>query len=177
MITLAYRMMGAILLDRSTYESVENQRSTGPQAFLVVLMSSVAAGVGASALSGFRVLDLLVIAGVAVASWLAWAALILYVGGLVLPDPATRVDYGELVRTIGFAAAPGIFQVFALFTSISLPVFIAAWVWMLAAMVVAVRQALDFRSTARAIGVCTVTLAVVLATTLAFGLAFQRPVA
>ena len=177
MITLAYRMMGAILLDRSTYESVEHQRATGAQAILVVLMSSTAAGIGASGLAGPRILGLLVVAVVAVVTWLAWAAMILYIGGLVLPEKETRVDYGELVRTTGFAAAPGVFQVFGLFTSISIPVFVGAWVWMLAAMVVAVRQALDFHSTWRAIGVCTVTLALVLLTTLAIGVALQRPVA
>ncbi|HXT68762.1 MAG TPA: YIP1 family protein [Vicinamibacterales bacterium] len=177
MITLAYRMMGAILLDRGTFESVENQRSTGPQAILVVLMSSLAAGVGASGLPGPRIFNLLVVAGVAVATWLAWASLILYVGGVAMRAPDTRVDYGQLARTIGFAAAPGLFQIFGLFTSISIPVFVVAWVWMLAAMVVAVRQALDFSSTWRAVGVCTVTLALVLATTAAIGLALQRTVA
>ena len=169
--------MGAILLDRATYEAVEHERSTGGQAILVVLMSSVATGVGASGLAGPRILDLLVIAILAVGTWLAWAAMILYIGGLVMPEPGTHVTYGELVRTIGFAAAPGVFQVFGLFTSISIPVYIAVWVWMLAAMVVAVRQALDFHSTWRAVGVCTVTLALALVTMFAVGLALQRSVA
>lgn len=177
MISFAYRMMGAILLDRGTYESVEGQRATGGQALLVVLLSSLAAGIGASGLAGPRLTNLLLVTAFAVASWLAWASLILYVGGLVMPAPETRVDYGQLVRTIGFAAAPGVFQVFGLFTSISVPVFVAVWVWMLAAMIVAVRQALDFRSTWRAIGVCTVTLAVVLVTTVAIGLVLQQRVA
>ena len=177
MSSLLYRMMGAILLDGATYESVENQRSTGAQAILVVLMSSIAAGVGASGLAGPSIGELIVVVVFAIATWLSWAALILYVGGLVMPQPETRVDYGQLVRTIGFAAAPGVFQIFGLFTSITVPVFIVTWIWMLGAMVVAVRQALDFRSTWRAIGVCTVTLAVVLCTTAAVGLALQRSVA
>jgi hypothetical protein len=177
MTTLVYRMMGAILLDWSTYESVEKQRSTIGQAALVVLMSSLAAGVGAAGWVGPRFPDLLLFAGIAVAMWLAWASLILYVGGLILRERQTEVDYGQLVRTIGFAAAPGLFQVFALFTQIATPVFVVSWVWMFAAMVVAVRQALDFDNTWRALGVCAVTLSLVLATTAAIGLALQRTVA
>ena len=176
MISLVYRMMGAILLDGLTYEAVEHERSAGGQAILVVLLSSVAAGVGASGLAGPRILDLVAIAGLAVVTWLAWAAMILYFGGLVLPEPGTQVDYGQLVRTIGFAAAPGVFQVFGLFTSISIPVFIAAWIWMLAAMVVAVQHALDFHSIWRALGVGTVTLALALLTMLTVALALERSV-
>ena len=100
----------------------------------------------------------------------------MYVGGLILPERQTKVDYGELVRTIGFAAAPGLFQLFALFTVVAVPVFVVSWVWMIAAMIVAVRQALDFQSTARAIGVCIVTLCLILTTTVAIALALQARV-
>ena len=176
MFTLGYRMMGALLLDRQTYESVERERPTTGQAVGVVLMSSLAAGIGASGWEGPSLITLLTVAAVALITWLAWAGLILYVGGLVMPERQTSVDYGELVRTTGFAATPGLLQVFALFTPIAVPMFIVSWVWMIAAMVVAVRQALDFTSTWRALAVCIVTLAVVLATTLFVGLALERVV-
>jgi hypothetical protein len=96
------------------------------------------------------------------------------VGGIILPDRQTRVDYGQLIRTIGFAAAPGLFQIFALFTSIAVPVFVLSWIWMLAAIIVAVR--LDFQSTWRAFGVCVLTLCLALTTTVAIALAFQSRV-
>jgi hypothetical protein len=173
MFTMGYRMMGALLLDRPTYESVERERPTGSQAVGVVLLSSLAAGVGAAGWEGPRLLTLATVATIALITWLAWAGLILYVGGMLLPERHTEVDYGQLVRTTGFAATPGLLQVFALFTPISIPMFIVSWVWMIAAMVVAVRQALDFTSTWRALAVCIVTLGVVLATTLAIALAFE----
>jgi hypothetical protein len=176
MFTMGYRMMGALLLDRMTYESVEVERPTTRQAVGVVLLSSLAAGVGASGWEGPRLLTLATVAMIAMLTWLAWAGLILYVGGTVLPERQTKVDYGELVRTTGFAATPGLLQVFALFTPIAVPMVIVSWLWMIAAMVVAVRQALDFSSTWRALAVCAVTLAVVLATTLAVGLALERVV-
>ena len=127
-------------------------------------------------MEGPRLLSLVTVAAIALAAWLAWAALILYIGGVILPERQTRVDYGELVRTTGFAATPGLLQIFALFTPIAVPVFIVSWVWMLVAMVVAVRQALDFDKTSRALAVCIVTLGVVLATTLAVALAIERVV-
>lgn len=176
MFSMGYRMIGALLLDRLTYESVERERPTTGQAVGVVLLSSLAAGIGAAGWAGPRLITLLTVAAVALFTWLAWAGLIQYVGGLVMPERQTKVDYGELVRTTGFAATPGLLQVFALFTPIATPVFIASWVWIIAAMVVAVRQALDFSSTWRALAVCIVTLAVVLATTLAVGLVFERVV-
>lgn len=171
--SILYRVLGAVALDSSVYESVESRRSSTVVALGVVIASGLAAGIGAAGMAGPTLLNLILIAALAIATWLAWAGLVLYVGGLILPEPQTEVNYGQLVRTIGFAAAPGLFQVFALFTAIAIPVFVISWVWMLAAMVVAVRQALDFQSTWRAIAVCLVTLSVVLATSVAVALALQ----
>ena len=174
--SLAYQILGALVLDPSIYEYVEGRRSNTAAAVMIVIASSLAAGIGAAGLAGPTVTNLVLITAVALATWLAWAGLILYVGGLILPERQTRVDYGELVRTIGFAAAPGLFQVFGLFTTITVPVFVVSWIWMLAAMIVAVRQALDFQSTWRAIGVCIVTLCLVLTTAIAMALALQTRV-
>ena len=174
--TFAYRILGAMALDPSVYEYVESRRSSTGAALAVVVGSSLAAGIGAAGMAGPTFTSLALIAGLALAAWLAWASLILYVGGLIMPERQTRVDFGELVRTIGFAAAPGLFQVFALFTVVAVPVFIVSWIWMLTAMVIAVRQALDFQSTRRAFGVCVVTLCLVLTTTVAIAMALQTRV-
>ena len=93
-----------------------------------------------------------------------------------MKDRQTRTTYSELLRTIGFAASPGVLQVLAAIRPIAVPVLVISWIWMFAAMVVAVRQALDFRTTAHAIAVCLATLGVVLATVIALSLAFQQPV-
>jgi hypothetical protein len=87
---------------------------------------------------------------------MSWAALIYLVGTHLLPEPQTRANVGELLRTLAFAAAPGILRVVGVVPALAFPAFVVASVWMLAAMVVAVRQALDYRSTSRAIAVCAV---------------------
>jgi hypothetical protein len=158
--TLAYRAIGAALLDHSTYEGIEADRTATRQALVVVIASSL----------------IVVITLVALATWIAWAVLILEVGGRHLRRPETRVDLGELIRTVGFAASPGLFQIFALIPEVAAPVFLLSWVWMWAAMVVAVRHALDLSGYGRAIVVCGVALAISLGTALVVGIALQRVV-
>jgi len=98
-------------------------------------------------------------AGLALVTWVAWATLVHQIGTRIWPERETKSDMGELLRTIGFAAGPGALQAFAVLPQVSRGVFVFAWIWMLAAMVVAVRQALDFHSTWRAILVCATAAA------------------
>ena len=78
------------------------------------------------------------------------------IGTTLLRTPETEADWGQLLRTIGFAQSPGIFRVFGFIPVIGPIIFFATGLWQLATMVVAVRQALDYRSTWRAIGVVVV---------------------
>jgi hypothetical protein len=119
-----------------------------------VLLSSLAAGIGASGWRGPDLATILLAAGVALVTWVAWAMLMFQIGTRVMPGPATRTSLGELMRTIGFAAAPGLLQVFAALPRITIVVYVVAWIWMFAATVVAVRQALDYESTGRTLAVC-----------------------
>jgi hypothetical protein len=169
------RLVGAAALDAAIYEDVEADRSATAQAFAVVLLSSISGGLGASGLSGgpvnvafFSMLSLL--------SWAAWALVTYTVGALLLPEPQTRADTGELLRTIGFATTPGLLSVLAIMTPLAKPVFAVVTVWMLVAMVVAVRQALDYTSTARAVAVCGIGWVLAIGFAFALGLLFAPAV-
>ena len=109
-----YRLVGATLLNGSVYEDVEADRHAGPQPTAVVLLASLAPVVGLSRIFGFQSDALLRVAALSVVTWVAWAALIFQIGTRVLPEPQTRTSLGELLRTTGFAAAPGLLQVFAM---------------------------------------------------------------
>ncbi len=173
MTTFPHRLMGASVLDVDTYEEVEADRSATAQAFLVVLASSLAGGIGAAGFmrAGAPLLGgVLFWSAVSLIGWAAWALLVFEIGGRLLPEPDTRVDVGELLRTIGFSSAPGLLRVFGLAPDLALPVFVLTTVWMLVAMVVAVRQALDYRSTARAVSVCVLGLVFALVIAFGFGL-------
>jgi hypothetical protein len=169
----AYRLMGAAMLDSSVFEGIEGDPPAMAQAVLAVVLSSLAAGIGAGGLAGPHPVTLLLVSAIALLTWVAWAVLVLQIGTRYLPTPRTQSDIGEMLRTIGFAAAPGMLQVFGVFPAITIPVFVVTWIWMLAAMVVAVREALDYASTGQRAAVCLVALALAVAVAVAIGLALE----
>jgi hypothetical protein len=152
--TWTHRLIGAAALDAGTYEEIEADRAATAQAFVIVLASSLATGIGTAGLGGHPAGGILIISIAALLGWAGWALLIFEIGGRLMPEPGTRVDVGELLRTIGFASSPGLFRVFGVLPALTIPVFVLTSVWMLVAMVVAVRQALDFTSTWRALTAC-----------------------
>ena len=148
------RMMRAAKLDVTLYEEVEADRQAMSQAMGVVVLSSLAAGIGSSGMGGIS--GLFVGTVVALVGWFVWSYLTYFIGTKILPEPQTQADYGELLRTIGFASSPGLLRVLGIVPFLGSIVFIACGIWMLVAMVIAVRQALDFQSTWRAVGVCLI---------------------
>src|SRR5439155_11381632 len=162
------RLIGASALDAAVYEEIEADQGATSQAVAVVLMSSLAAGIGARGLGGGSFQSIVLISMLALIAWAAWALITFEIGARLMPEPQTRSDVGELLRTIGFATAPGILRVLGVIGPVAIPVFALAAVWMLAAMIVAVRQALDYTNTARAIAVCV--LGWVLAVSMAIGI-------
>ena len=154
MATFQERVIGAAKLDVQIYEEVEADRDAMGQAMAVVALSAVAAGIGSPGGGGLSGVVVVTIA--ALIGWLIWAFLTYFIGTRLLPEPQTKADYGELLRTIGFASAPGLIRVLGIIPGLSALLFFVAGIWMLAAMVIAVRQALDYTSTARAIGVCLI---------------------
>jgi hypothetical protein len=146
------RMIGAASMNAMTYEEVEADPSSSIGAIIIVLLASVAGAVGSG------VLDPLGILGATVAfliTWLVWVGLTFFIGTRLLPGPETRSSFGEILRTTGFSATPGILRVLGLLPGgIGLPIFLGVTVWMLFTFVIAIRQALDYSSTGRAIAVC-----------------------
>jgi hypothetical protein len=145
-------MIRASKLDVSLYEEVEADKGSMGQAMLVVVMVSVAAGIGSIGILGIEgiivgtVLDLI--------GWFIWALLTFVIGTKLLPEPQTESDMGELLRVIGFARSPGIFLFLLLIPVAGKFIAIVLTIWMFVAMVIAVKQALDYKSTWRAAGVC-----------------------
>jgi len=150
----ANRMLRAARLDVALYEEVEADQSAMGQAMGTVVLASLAAGIGSIQQLGFGGIVLGTL--LALLSWYIWAFLTYWIGTRVLPEPQTRANYGELLRTIGFSSAPGILRILGGIPGLGALVFLAAGIWMLVAMVIAVRQALDYSSTWRAIGVCLI---------------------
>jgi Yip1 domain len=151
MADLIDRAVRAAKLDASVYEEVEADKAAIGQAMTVVVVSSVAAGIG-SAHHGIA--GLLLGAVAALVGWYIWAFITHFIGTKLLPESQTSADVGELLRTTGFSSSPGVLRVLGIIPGFTMIVFFVVSIWMLIAMVIAVRQALDYTSTGRAVGVC-----------------------
>lgn len=146
------RIIRALLLDPDVYEEVEHDKSAILQALLVIFLSSLARGIYTYKLGDYK--GLIVGTITSFVLWILLSLLIYIIGIKLFPESETRTDQAEVIRVLGFASAPGIFRVFAVIHFLTPFIFLIVWIWTLVAMIVAVRQALDFKNTWNAIWVC-----------------------
>jgi hypothetical protein len=152
MAAIVDRMIRAAKLDVTLYDEIERDEESMVQAMTVVVISSVAAGIGSSGLLG--PLGFVGGALAALVGWFIWALLSHFIGTTMLAEPASRASLVKVMRVTGFAAAPGVIRIFAFIPVFGALVNLVASLWMFAAFVVAVRQVLKFSSTGRAVAVC-----------------------
>lgn len=157
---VAKRMIRAAFLDAAVYEEIEADTNATWQAAGVVVLSSLCAGIGSGVEGGIGRVLLWTL--VALVGWYLWAFLMYVIGTRLMPEDQTRADPGELLRTIGFSSAPGVVRLVGIVPGLRGTVFVVVSVWMLVAMIVAIRQALDYTSTFRAVGVCSLGYLIVL---------------
>jgi Yip1 domain len=154
--TFGDRVVGAMKLDPNAFEDVERDPTAIGQSVGVIVLAAVAAGIGviyAGGLSGIVMSALMSLIG-----FLIWSLIVWVIGTKVMPEPQTKADYAETFRVLGFAAAPGLLSVLRIIgiipilgTLISWLLVCVIWVWQIAAMVVAVRQVLDYSTTGKAV--------------------------
>jgi hypothetical protein len=138
------RALGAATFKIDVYEEVEHDQTATGQAAIVVGIVALAAAIGGLALGpGGLIAGLLS----AYLGWALWSGTCYLVGVQLFEGTA---DWGELLRTVGFAQAPGVLLALRLLPGVGLPLYLAVLAWMVATVLVAIRQALDF-STGRAL--------------------------
>jgi hypothetical protein len=149
------RVVGAIRLQAATFEDIERDPSAVSQAAIVVVAATIAGSIGALRYGLFL--------GTTVASivfgligWAVGAAVVWLVGTRLMPGKNTEADFQQVLRVIGFAQAPGLFNVLGIIPFLGWLVRVAVWIWTLAALVIAVRQALDYDDTLKAVLVCII---------------------
>ena len=147
------RALGALRLDAATYEEIEHDESALGQAAGVVVLTALAAAIGAAGRGGGGAVG--AVFG-ALVGWLVSTLFIWLVGVYWMKHTS---DYKELLRTLGFASAPNALAVLGGFPVLGGLATAAAFFWSLAAFVVAVRQALDV-TTGRAVWVCVLAVLV-----------------
>ena len=147
--SIVQRMIRASRLDVHLFEEVEADTSATKQALLVVAIVALATGIGTLSTTGIGGLFVGIVLGIV--GWALWAWIVYFIGAKIIPSDSTHADWGQLARTLGFAQSPGILRALGAVPGIGLIIFSVASIWMLIAMVIAVRQALDYTSTLRAI--------------------------
>jgi hypothetical protein len=153
--TLIGRMIRAARLDPRLYAEVKADETTIGQAAIVVLLAALAGGINLPG-APFSILFVGLLA--ALVGWLLFAYVIYLIGAKLLPEPGTKADFGALLRAMGFANAPGLVKLLGIIPELRMLVFFVATVWVLVATVTAVRHALSYTSSWRAIGVCAIPL-------------------
>jgi hypothetical protein len=156
MMLFLHRFFGALVLDSGAFEDIERDRHAAMQSVLVVVAACLAAGVGTIGLGIVSLPGFITAALVALGAWLVWAAAVAALGTYALAEPDTHSDVRELLRVLGFATAPAVFIAFAAIRAVAPLVAVIVTVWMIAAAVVAIRQALDYHHTLRAAAVCII---------------------
>jgi hypothetical protein len=159
MATLGERMVGAMKADVRTFQEIEADPTAIGQAVTVIVIAGVASLIGnifrVGVLGG--VMSLLV----SLIGYALWSLLVVLIGTKVMPEPATKADFNEAFRVVGFTAAPGVFNVLAIVPWIGPLISLVISLWMLVIGVIAVREVLDYSNTGRAIIVCLLAMLVV----------------
>ncbi|MCH9829491.1 MAG: YIP1 family protein [Gammaproteobacteria bacterium] len=149
MASFTQRMLGAAKLDVPTFEEVEADTGATAQALGVVVIVAIASGIGALAVGGVSLLIMTVL--ISILGWAVWAGLVWLIGTKLLPEAQTRSDWSEIARTTGFAQSPGVLLVLTAIPFLGGLIGLVVSIWMLVAMIIGVRQALDYTQTWRAV--------------------------
>lgn len=147
--TFGERIIGAAKLDANTFEDIERDQSAMGQAAGVIVLAAMSTGIGNIWYGGIT--GIIFSAFTSLIGYAAWAVIVWLVGTKLMPDPATKADFPETFRVIGFAAAPGLLGIVTIIPILGWLVLFCLWLWTIAAMVIAVRQVLDYTDTVKAV--------------------------
>ena len=146
------RVLRVLKLDYHVYGEVETDLSATFQAILVVIVSSMAGGFGS--IYKFGITGIFTGFVMSLAGWMVWTCLVYLIGTKIVPAAETQSNPVQLLRTAGFASAPGIFRLAGIIPLLDTFVWLSTSLWMLVTMIMATRQTLDYQNTVRAVIVC-----------------------
>jgi hypothetical protein len=167
--SIVERMFGAAMLSVSTYEDVENDRGATGQAFVVVLLGAISQAIAMGVMGHGSFVGALFGGAIsAVLGWLAWSSVTMFVGTRFFGG---RAEWGELLRTLGFAQAPKVLLILGIIPVVGWILVPVVFLWTLVTSLVAIRQALDI-DTGKAILTAIVGWVVMVLINMIFGLIF-----
>ncbi len=147
--TFGDRVVGAMKLDPNAFEDVERDPTAIGQSVGVIVLAAVAAGIGNVFRGGLT--GIVYGACLSVVGFLVWSLIVWVIGTKVMPEPATKADYPETFRVLGFSAAPGLASVITIIPILGYLLMLLIWLWQIAAMIIAVKAVLDYSTLGKAI--------------------------
>jgi hypothetical protein len=168
--TFGERVVGALKLEPRAFEDVERDTTAISQAVGVIALAAVSSGIGNVWYGGIAGIVLGVITSLI--GYVLWAVVVWLVGTKVMPDPGTNADFQQTFRVLGFAAAPGVLGVVTIIPILGWLLMFLIWMWSIAAMVVAVKEVLDYTDTFKAVIVVIIGFVVNLVVTMILGAMF-----
>jgi Yip1 domain len=147
--TFGDRVVGAMKLDPNAFEDVERDPTAIGQSVGVIVLAAVAAGIGNMFRGGLT--GIVYGACLSVVGFLVWSPIVWVIGTKVMPEPATKADYPETFRVLGFSAAPGLASVITIIPILGYLLMLLIWLWQIAAMIIAVKAVLDYSTMGKAI--------------------------
>ena len=148
------RIIRSVKIDPDVFNEVQKDKKATASAAIVVVLSSTAAGIGATSLG---VGNFILAPVLSLVSWFVWAYIVYFVGVKLFPESKTKTTQFALLRAIGFSSAPGLIRVFGFNEALMTVTFVGSALWMLACMVVAVRETLNYKSLWKALGVVIIS--------------------
>ena len=147
------RIYRSVKIDPEVFDEVQKDKNATIAAGIVVVLSSLAAGVGASHLGA---VNFFLAPALSLITWFVWAYIVYFVGVKLFPDPRTKTTQAALLRSIGFSSAPGMIRILGFNEDLMSVMFVGSAFWMLACMIVAVKQTLNYKSLWKALGVVVI---------------------
>jgi|TARA_B110000967_G_scaffold140199_1_gene143178 hypothetical protein len=144
------RIYRSIKIDPEVFDEVQKDKNATIAAGVVVVLSSLAAGVAATHLGA---VNFFLAPILSLVTWFVWAYIVYFVGVKLFPDPKTKTTHMALLRSIGFSSAPGMIRILGFNEDLMTVMFVGSSFWMLACMVVAVKQTLNYKSLWKALGI------------------------
>lgn len=168
--TFGERVVGAMKLEPRAFEDVERDTTAISQAVGVIALAAVSAGIGNVWYGGIAGIVFGVITSLI--GYVLWAVVVWLVGTKVMPDPGTNADFQETFRVLAFAAAPGVLGIVTIIPILGWLLMLLIWLWSIAAMVVAVKEVLDYTDTFKAVIVVIIGFVVNLVVTMVLSAMF-----
>lgn len=151
------RFIGAAMLDVKLYEEVAEEPRFLNQAWITVLIYAMLASWGTFGRSGAVGSNISMVSSLI--GWYVWAFSTYFVATRLFRKTANEIDRGErktIIRTMGFACAPGAIRLLGLVPGLGMVTLVVASIWMIVAATIAVKTALKIENTTRAAAACVI---------------------